>query len=185
MQATDILSSEHRVIERVIAALESASSQLEAGQAVRPGFFVEATDFIKGFADGCHHHKEEGVLFSSMISHGMPAEGGPVGMMLAEHEQGRLFTRNLRAAALQLEAGDAASIDGVVQNARGYAMLLRQHILKEDQILFPMADRVIPAAEHAGIMEGFEHVEHEETGAGVHEKYLALAEKLEQESGLR
>jgi|GEM_PF-3592823 len=52
------------------------------------------------------------------------------------------------------------------------------------QILFPMADRVIPAAEHERVFEGFEHVEHEETGAGVHEKYLALAEKHEQESGV-
>ena len=52
MKATDILSSEHRVIERVIAALESASDRLEAGQPVRAGFFLDAADFIKGFADG-------------------------------------------------------------------------------------------------------------------------------------
>jgi hemerythrin-like domain-containing protein len=185
MKATEILSSEHRVIERVITALESAANRLKAGQTVRPGFFVEATDFIKGFADGCHHRKEEGVLFSSMTRHGMPADGGPVGVMLAEHEQGRQFTRGLRAAALQLEAGDASARAAVVQNALGYAMLLRQHITKEDQILFPMADRVIPEDEHDGVLEGFEHVEHEETGAGVHEKYLALAEKLEQESSTR
>ena len=30
-------------------------------------------------------------------------------------------------------------------------------------------------------MAGFDHVEHEETGEGVHEKYLALAEKLDAE----
>ncbi len=184
MQATDILSSEHRVIERVIAALETASTRLEAGQAVRPEFFVEATDFIKGFADGCHHRKEEGVLFATMTSFGLPQQGGPVGVMLAEHEQGRFFTQGLRNAALQLAAGDAAAGSVVIHNARGYAALLRQHIQKEDHVLFPMADRVIPAAQHAAVLEGFEKVEHEETGAGVHEKYLALAEKLEKEAGL-
>ena len=70
----------------------------------------------------------------------------------------------------------------MVQNALMYAALLRQDIAKEDGVLFPMADRVIPPAQHEQVEQAFEHVEHEETGAGVHEKYLALAEKLEQEA---
>ncbi len=181
MKATDILSSEHRVIERLIASIETASSKLEHGQAVRPGFFVEATDFIKGFADGCHHRKEEGVLFTTMNKYGMPTQGGPIGMMLFEHEEGREFTRGLREAALKLEGGDKTAVPAVLQNARGYCALLKQHIMKEDNILFPMAAQVIPEAQHDQVLEDFEHVEHDETGPGVHEKYLALVERLEKE----
>ena len=181
MKATDTLMSEHRVIERVINTLEQAAHSLEQGAAIRPGFFLDAADFIKGFADGCHHHKEEGVLFKMLVAHGMPANGGPVGMMLAEHEQGRVYTRAMRAAALRLQDGDASARAEVVRNALGYAALLRQHILKEDNILFPMANQVIPLALHESVNDGFEHVEHEETGEGVHEKYLALAGALEKE----
>ncbi len=181
MKATDILVEEHGVIQRVIAALEIAAQRTEQGQALTPDFFIDASDFIKGFADGCHHKKEEGVLFKAMEAHGMPAESGPIGVMLAEHEQGRAYTRAMREAAQKLKAGDETARQAVVLNARGYARLLRQHIDKENNILFPMADRVIPHAEHDQVDEGFEHVEHEETGAGVHEKYLALAEKLESE----
>lgn len=181
MQATEILMSEHRVIERVITTLEAAADRLEQGQSVRPEFFLDAADFIKGFADGCHHMKEEGVLFKSMESYGVPVEGGPIGMMLYEHEQGRKFTAGMRAAATQVQAGNTAGQEGLIENARGYAALLRQHILKEDRILFPMANRFIPAEQYDEVLEGFEHVEHEETGEGVHEKYLALAEKLERE----
>ncbi len=184
MKATEILSSEHRVIERVIAALEIAADQLEAGQNISPEFFVEASDFIKGFADGCHHRKEEGVLFKAMNEYGLPVQGGPIGVMLYEHEQGRQFTRGMREAALRLMEGDEAARSAVIQNARGYAQLLRQHILKEDHILFPMADQVIPISEQEAVYEGFESVEHEETGEGVHEKYLALAEKLEHMVGV-
>ncbi|TLN25332.1 hypothetical protein FDZ74_02465 [bacterium] len=184
MKATDILSSEHRVIERVITALETAADRLDAGQAVQPGFFLDAADFIKGFADGCHHAKEEGVLFPAMRANGLPQQGGPVGVMLMEHEQGRVFTRGMRAAAERLTAGDGSATGEIVANARGYAALLRQHIQKEDHVLFPMADQVIPADQHETIFEDFEVVEKEETGEGVHEKYLALAEKLEQAVGL-
>lgn len=182
MEATDILSSEHRVIERVVSALEAAAAALESGRDVRASFFTDAADFISGFADGCHHKKEEGVLFLAMQAHGMPVQGGPIGVMLAEHEQGRIYTRAMRAAAEKLEQGDLNARASVIQNARAYASLLRAHIIKEDQILFPMAGRVIPASQHAQVTLDFERVEHEETGAGIHEKYLALAERLEQEA---
>lgn len=181
MEATDILSSEHRVIERVIAALEKGADRLESGEDIRIDFFTDAADFIAGFADGCHHKKEEGVLFIAMQAQGMPVQGGPIGVMLAEHEQGRVYTRAMRAAAERLEQGDLTARAVVVQNARGYANLLRNHIAKEDSVLFPMADRVIPLDQHAQVALDFERVEHEETGEGVHEKYLALAERLEKD----
>ena len=181
MKATEVLSEEHRVIERVLSALETGARLLAQEEKFSPDFFIQATDFIKGFADGCHHKKEEGVLFKSLVEHGMPLEGGPVAVMLNEHEMGREYTRALRLAAERLKSGDQTARLEVIDNARYYAALLRQHIGKEDQILFPMADQIIPLEQHEAIWEGFEHVEHDETGAGVHEKYLALAEALEKE----
>jgi hemerythrin-like domain-containing protein len=165
----------------VIATLEIGANRIQSGQEVRPGFFIDAADFIKGFADGCHHRKEEGVLFKAMHANGMPAGQGPIAVMLSEHEQGRKFTQGMRAAALRLQSGDASARQSLVQNVLGYAVLLRQHIQKEDQVLFPMAGRIIPVDKQEQVVEDFEKVEHEETGAGVHEKYLALAEALEKE----
>ena len=181
MQATDILMQEHRVIERVLEALQNAAQAVEDGLPVRPAFFLDAADFIRGFADGCHHHKEEGVLFKALVDHGMSTQNGPVGMMLQEHELGRQYTRAMRAAAEKWQQGDETARPDVIENALGYAALLRQHILKEDNILFPLADRFIPPAEQVAVLVGFEQIEHEETGPGVHEKYLALAGSLEKE----
>ena len=181
MKATDILMEEHSVIERVLDTLEIAAERLEKGQPVRPGMFIEAADFIQGFADGCHHKKEEGVLFPSMSAQGVPVQGGPIGVMLSEHEQGRIYTRAMRQAAERLAKGDSQASQEISQNARGYVALLRQHIFKENNILFPMANRVIPPDQQEKVAEDFEHIEHEETGEGVHEKYLALAGALEKE----
>jgi len=181
MEATRILVCEHRVIEHVIRALDDAAQCLEQGWEVRPGFFVEAADFLTGFADGCHHKKEEGVLFKALAENGVPVEGGPVGVMLYEHRQGRAFTRALREAALRL-ATDPSAREAVIRNARGYVTLLRLHIMKEEQVLFPMADRFIPLEKQEQVAEGFEHIEHDETGEGIHEKYLALANELDQET---
>ncbi len=181
MKATETLMAEHRVIERVLAALERATERLEEGETIEPNFFIEATDFIRGFADGCHHQKEEGVLFKAMTAAGVPTEEGPIAVMLSEHEQARSYTRALREAAEQMQSGEEQARAVMLHNARGYAELLRQHIAKEDNILFPMADRVIPASQHPEVAADFARIEHEGTGEGVHEKYLALAEKLDGE----
>jgi len=172
---------EHRVIERVLEVLQVGADKLESGEPIRPEFFLDAADFIKGFADGCHHKKEEGVLFPKMEQQGIPSQGGPIGVMLSEHQMGRVYTKSMREGAERLLAGDGTAQAEVVKSARNYVELLQQHIFKEDNILFPMANRVIPPAEQEQVWADFEHVEHEETGEGVHEKYLALAEKLEKE----
>ncbi len=184
MIATDILMEEHQVIERVLTSLEAAAEKTLAGKPARPGFFLEAARFIKGFADGCHHKKEEGVLFKTMNDYGVPAEEGPIAVMLSEHEQGRAYTRAMREAAEKWEAGDASAAADAARNALAYAGLLRQHIWKENGILFPMANEAIPLDQHDEVARGFDQVEHEETGPGVHEKYLAIAEALAREAAV-
>ncbi len=181
MEATDVLMEEHRLIERLLDSLNLAADRLESGTAVRPGFFIEAAEFIKGFADGCHHRKEEGYLFPALVAAGMPQDGGPVGMMLYEHDEGRAFTKALREAAERMAGGDMSAQAEVAQNSRGYSALLKQHIHKENMILFRMADQFIQGADRDQLTADFKQVEREETGAGVHEKYLAMLEGLERE----
>ena len=182
MRATDVLMEEHRVIERVLDSLVAAADRLARGEAIRPGFFLDVADFASGFADGCHHRKEEGVLFPTLTQHGMPVEMGPIAVMLHEHDAGRTYVRQLRDAAKRLEAGDSRAVPQVVHAARGYASLLRDHIAKEDEVLFPMAADMIPAPEQDSMLTAFEHVEHDETGPPSHTRFLELAERLEQEA---
>ncbi|MFH1567456.1 MAG: hemerythrin domain-containing protein [Gemmatimonadota bacterium] len=185
MEATDILMDEHRVIERVIGALEVAARRLQQGEPVRAELFLDAVDFIRSFADGCHHAKEEGVLFKEMEAAGMPVQAGPIGVMLQEHELGRKYTRGLAEAAERLKKGDREAGRAVAENAMGYAALLRQHILKEDQILFPMAGQVIPQGRHGEVLRKFHEAGH---GSGDHDHakhahYVELGESLVTQAG--
>jgi hemerythrin-like domain-containing protein len=180
MKATEILMDEHRVIERVLTVLERVVGRMDRGEEVRPGLFLDAADFIQNFADGSHHNKEEGVLFGAMVEAGVPRHG-PVVVMLSEHEQARALTRAMREAAERWEAGDEEARPQVSRAARDYAALLRQHIAKEDQILFPMAAQAIPSSEHERLVTEFANVEAEDVRAGIYEKYFALADALERE----
>ena len=175
-RATELLSDEHRVIERVLAALERLTEK-PATEFLEP--WKKALDFIRHFADQCHHFKEEKVLFPALEEHGIPNEGGPIGMMLLEHEEGRSYVRAMFDALSKIEAGDRSAQVALFENAQQYLRLLREHIQKEDDILFRMADEVIPEDEQIQLLKTFETHEAEEIGVGVHEKYLKIAAELD------
>lgn len=184
MQATDILSSEHRVIEQVIVALDAAADRIDAGGEVRPGFFIDAARFIRDYADGYHHAKEEGVLFTAMARAGMPTEQGPIGVMLYEHERARELTAGLAAAARRFADGDAGMADTVTDYARSYAELLTQHIFKEDNILFPMAGQAIPPHAHDAVVAEFARIEDAQAARGPKQSFVELAQALCDEMGV-
>jgi hemerythrin-like domain-containing protein len=181
MKATDQLMEEHRVIERVLIALEFAVNRLQRGSEIRSGFFTDAVEFIQKYADGVHHMKEEGVLFEVLVSNGMPRDEGPIAVMLAEHVQGRKFTRGIQESADRWAAGDPSALDELINHAMSYVTLLRGHIAKEDNILFPMANQIIPEDQHDNVFEESIRVEREQVEEDVHGKYSSLAEKLEGE----
>lgn len=171
MRAIDLLMEEHRAIERILDVLEVLAERLTTGKEFCAEDPERALDFLSGFADKCHHAKEEGQLFPAMVAAGIPQEGGPIGVMLAEHMQGRDYIAAMRKA---LEKGDRSTF---ATAAQAYAALLRQHILKEDQILYPMAEARL-AAQDEELVEAYEALEEEVTGPGGHEAYHRLLEKL-------
>jgi hemerythrin-like domain-containing protein len=181
MDAIDTLMNEHRVIERVLTVLEEAARRIQGGDDVRPDLFLEAADFIRDFADGCHHRKEEDVLFREMIDAGMPSQSGPIAVMLMEHEQARSLTRGMREGATRWKDGDEGAKGLVARAAAEYARLLRLHIQKEDQVLFPLAGQAIPASRHNEVAAEFERVDSAPEEAGMQAKYNALADALVQE----
>ncbi|MCL4466598.1 MAG: hemerythrin domain-containing protein [Chloroflexi bacterium] len=178
-EATQQLMLEHRAIERVIGALDKAADKISAGETVAPATIERALQFIRGFADQCHHAKEEAVLFPALGRHGVPREMGPIGVMLADHEQGRAYVKGMSAALPGYAAGDPTARAQLAENMHGYAGLLRSHIAKEDNVLYPLSDRALSAEEKAAMFEEFERIEREMTGPGEHERHLALIEELE------
>jgi hemerythrin-like domain-containing protein len=178
---TGILKEEHRVIERMLRILNVACEKLEKSEEVSPDIFKKAIDFIRIFADRCHHGKEEETLFTLVEERGVPREGGPTGVMLIEHEQGRNFVKALAGAVERYEQGDEDAKSAIIENARGYTRLLAQHIPKEDDILYPLADRVLTSKDKEKLLEKFEEVERERIGEGKHIEYIHLVEELEKE----
>jgi len=178
MKPTDVLKEEHKGIKVGLSILGKVADKLQADQPVPPEHLEQLVDFIRTFADRCHHGKEEDLLFKALVEKGMPQEGGPVGQMLLEHEQGRAFVRGMSESLSAASEGETAAVRRFAENAGGYVQLLRAHIHKEDQVLFPMADRLLSDDDQRKLSESFDRVESEHMGVGTHARYLDLAAKL-------
>lgn len=178
MIATDILKSEHRVIEQTLTCLERIAQESRNQGRLEAEAAHEAIEFFRIFADRCHHGKEESHLFPAMEAKGFPRDGGPTGVMLAEHEDGRAHVRAMAAAVDEAAAGQPKAIEAFSTHAQAYINLLREHIEKEDHCLFSMANQAFSSEDQAALLAEFDRVESEEIGAGTHEKFLAIAERL-------
>jgi hemerythrin-like domain-containing protein len=177
---TNALVTEHRLILRMIALLERNAPRTADGTYTNWHFYLDGVDFIRNYADRFHHAKEEDVLFEALVKNGMPREHSPVAAMLMEHDQGRAFVKAMETAALEELSGQTGRERIIADNALAYAALLREHIAKEDEILYPLAERVIPDTMRDDIIAGYAAAEartaadftarHEEVVAGYEQE---------------
>lgn len=178
-KATEILKDEHRGIEKMLAALERGIPRLEAGDHSPIPTFEQGVDFLRGFADRCHHHKEEQILFPALAEKGVPVDGGPIGCMLDEHVQGRAYIQAMATAIERHGGGDPGALRDLAAAARGYTQLLRAHIQKEDMVLFRVADQVLGDEAQRAMAGEFDRVEEEVMGVGTHERYHRMLDTLD------
>jgi len=180
--ATALLRQEHHWILKVADVLESLAQHAQDGGEPDFDSFDECIRFIKLFADACHHGKEENLLFSELEGMGMSRDNGPLAVMLHEHRVGREYAAAMAAALGGAREGDEDSRSRLNNAAMGYVQLIRNHILKEDHVLFDMADQMLRGPLCERLCEKYDQVcqskfdgctkaELEELATGLIERY--------------
>lgn len=179
MKPTEILKEEHKEIRRMLKILGKMSEKLRSGEKIERNVLEKILEFIKIFADKCHHGKEEDLLFPAMEEAGIPREGGPIGVMLYEHNVGRNAVKGMTEGIEEFYQGNENARKKITENAEIYIELLDSHIYKEDNILYPMADMHLSEEQQKELLEKFEEVEKNIVGEGKHHEFLELLENLE------
>lgn len=173
------LKNEHEAVRTALAILEKLTVALEHSASADTCEDIDSLlEFLQVFVDRCHHNKEEQMLFPALEEVGIGRDGGPIGVMLAEHRQGREAVQGM-AAALQRcrreELGAAALFAG---HARAYGELLDRHIDKENNVLFMLAERHLSPKQLILLESGFDRLEEEEIGTGRHEAFHRMLDDL-------
>jgi len=174
---TQVMVDEHQLILRMISLVELNTALLEKGKFRNWQFYLDAVDFIRNYADRFHHAKEEDVLFKELVKNGMPEKQSPIEAMHMEHDQGRAHVRAIEEAAQQALDGEVGQGPIIVEHAKGYAELLRGHIEKENDILYPLAERILPEDVRSNMLTEYETAEAKTPG--LEEKYLNVVKCYE------
>ncbi len=181
MTATEILKNEHQVILTVMVAAEREIRSISATGKIINDNVDKIIDFCRVFIESCHNAKEEEYLLPIILERGEMGNRGLLKIILEEHAAGRNLQQLIIHALPQAKTcGFPSTVAAVTANLKAYSELLRAHIEKEDNILFPLADRLLTPEDQKTILVSFEKHETEEVGVGVHGTYLQLAHELAQ-----
>jgi hemerythrin-like domain-containing protein len=172
------LKEEHQAILLMLKIMEAACKKLEAGEDVSKDDLNDMVKFIKEFADKSHHLKEEDLLFPAMEEAGIPREGGPIGVMLTEHTMGRDYVNGLSMGIEEYAKGNTDASKQIIENARNYASLLSNHINKEDNILYPMAEMRLSKEKQDELLKEFERVNSEKIGLDKQKELMTILHNL-------
>ena len=177
MKATQQLKDEHEGVKIMLRILEKICEKLETAGSIDKEHFDGILEFLKVFVDKCHHGKEEELLFPALEAAGIP-KYGPIGVMLHEHQVGRNYVKAMSEAFAGYKLGNKSLSQVILHNAQDYISLLNDHIVKENNILFVIADNRLSEQKQDELFEGFEKIEVERIGIGKHEEFHGLIKML-------
>jgi len=171
---TELLKKDHEITERVLAAAEKAFA-MKGGPT--NALIANLLDYVTHYADRCHNQKEEQHLFPLIEQRGIPRHGGPLAVMLAEHEQAKELLAQIAPLGEAVLKGDRTKLADLGKIFSDYAALLKSHYWKENDILYPMAMQAMRPGDAEAVVKGIEALE-SSLGAGIRERYYALAETI-------
>lgn len=170
----------HQAIKLMLRIMSGVAGQLESGLGVDLKDLNDILEFLRIFADRCHHGKEEELLFPALESAGVPRDRGPIGVMLSEHQSGRVLIKDMDEALNAMARGEERGGLTFARQARAYTELLAAHIDKEDNVLYPLAEARLNQKILKKLNEGFERIENDVVGPGRHQEFHKLLEKLKE-----
>jgi len=175
MVVTQELRDEHESVLSVLEILDQISVNIESGQEIEAEHLLQLREILKLFVDKCHHGKEEQILFTTLEALGVANEGGPIGAMLYEHTDGRSFIKGISDGIDRYVAGDHGGLIQISENIQNYTNLMGQHIYKENNILYPIADHHLTPEQQAKLLADFVDIEKNALPISKHEYTAAIS----------
>lgn len=131
------LMIEHRLIERMIRLLSGQLSSIRSGAIPEQDHLRAAVDFMRNYADRCHHGKEEGILFRELKSKPLSSEHQKMmGELIEEHVRARAMVAELDDALSRFCGGDYGTLIRISGVLEALIKLYPCHIEKEDKGFF-------------------------------------------------
>ena len=170
------LMTEHRLIERVITDMQVQLDRFAGAESIDPAYVYTVVDFLRSYADRCHHGKEEDILFRDLEARPLASEHAQMmHALISDHMWARATTKELVAATDRFAAGDREAAAQAREKMRALADFYPGHIEREDHGFFKPAIEYFTRDEREDMAQQFREFDR----LLIHEKYERLAAELE------
>jgi len=167
---------EHRLIERMIKIMDLEVKRIEKEGVLNLVLIDQAVDFIRTYADRCHHGKEEGILFRELEKKNISRDHKKIlDELVEEHKLGRKLTGSLAEARKEAANENHSQVLDVVDIMKKLVNIYPKHIEKEDKHFFmPVMGYFTESEKQAMLEEGYEFDQNL-----IHEKYRDVVKEYE------
>lgn len=170
------LMIEHRLIERMIRLIDLEVNNISKTNKVNISFVETTIDFIKNYADRCHHGKEEDILFRELRNKNISSVHKKIlEELIDEHAYARENTGILVDAKNKYLNGDEDALSIISTQLSKFVELYPKHITKEDKNFFIPCMKYFTRKEKDDILDEFWEFDRKL----IHEKYRNIVELYE------
>ena len=170
------LMIEHRLIEKMINVMKGQLDHIQTGNSVSSPLIETITDFIRAYADRCHHGKEEDILFRELAKKTISSEHKRIiEQLLEEHTKGRKLTKTLVEANQKYKQGDQKALPVITDCLHALVTFYPKHIETEDKHFFlPIMAYFTKEEKDSMLAEGYEF-----DSNLLHEEYQKIVKETE------
>lgn len=177
MTATENLISEHKYIIELLGIMSKISEKIISNEVFYTRDIEDIIHLLKHFIENSHHKKEE-IFYPALTAAELPNDREELSIMFYEHALARNYIKDISSCVINCKIGNSFSQELLAESMMKYVVLLKNHIRKEEKIIFPMANKILDEDEQVEIYKQFEKIEEKIVQHVFHEHYHRLLENL-------
>lgn len=178
MTPTENLKNEHNDIIQLLNIMNKIAESIKSQDVFYTNDVEEIIDFLKYFIEKSHHGKEE-VFYPALVIAGISKENESVSAMLYEHVLARNYLKDINSCVVNCKIGNSFSGELLADSITNYVELIKNHLRKEEEIIFPIADKELSKEKQTEISEEFERIEDKIVRHGFRDHFHKLLRKLQ------
>jgi hemerythrin-like domain-containing protein len=179
MKPTEDLKYEHKAITLMLNVLSNISDSLKDKKVFYTRDVEKIVDFLSIYGDKCHRNKEESVFYPALLMTEYSNDKMPVSLIINEHSIGKGYLDEIICCVENCKIGSTFSCERIADCIANYVQLIQNHIKKEENDYFPMANKALSEEAQNEISKQFRLINDEFIGMDIHTRYDELLKSME------
>ena len=178
MKPTDNLIIEHREISELLNIMSVIAENIKSKDVFYPNDVDDIIDSLIILLDKSHHGKEEEVFYPELLLSGIPKEKAPLSIINYEHMLAKRYLNEINSCVVNCKIGNDFSGELLADSLTNYVVVIQNHIQREEENVFPLANKTFSVEKQKEIYQKFEDIEQKNITHDFNEHFNKLLNKL-------